>query len=157
MKKILYTFAALCFIHAPTTLFAADGIIQIQSDFDVTTTVNRLERILLNKKMTVFNHIQHSESANKVGIPLRHTELIIFGNPKVGSKLIQCAQSMAIDLPQKALIWQDEAGKVWLSYNDMAYLAQRHGLQKCDALVSKVSHALSKLMHAATKQKPTSH
>ena len=82
---------------------------------------------------------------------LRPTEVVIFGNPKVGTPLMNCAQSVAIDLPQKALIWQDEAGEVWLAYNDPAYLAGRHKIEGCDEVLKKVSGALANFAAAATK------
>lgn len=79
--------------------------------------------------MTVFTRIDHSAGAKKVDKELRPTELVIFGNPKVGTPLMQCVQTVAIDLPQKMLIWQDEAGTTWLSYNNPSYLAKRHHIR----------------------------
>ena len=81
----------------------------------------------------------------------RPTQLVIFGNPKVGAPLMQCAQSVAIDLPQKALITQDAQGRVWLSYNDPAYLRQRHHIEGCKPVLAKVSGALAKFARAATR------
>ena len=100
---------------------AADGVVNIQSIFNVKETTDRLKSIVKGKGMTVFNRIKHSEGASKVGIELRDTELIIFGNPKVGGPLMKCQQSVAIDLPQKALIWKNDEAKVWISYNDPRY------------------------------------
>jgi uncharacterized protein (DUF302 family) len=100
--------------------------------------------------MTVFMRINHAEGAQKVGKKLRPTELIIFGNPKVGAPLMQCGQSVAIDLPQKALIWQDEAGQVWLSYNDPKYLASRHGIKECGEVIKKIEKALGNFARMAT-------
>ena len=107
--------------------------------------------LLKQKGMTVFARVDHSAGAAKVGKALRDTQLVLFGNPKVGTPLMQCAQSVAIDLPQKALIWKDEAGQVWLSYNDPAYLATRHQIQGCDEVLEKVSGALAKFSQAATQ------
>jgi uncharacterized protein (DUF302 family) len=101
--------------------------------------------------MTVFIRINHAEGAQKVGKKLRPTELVVFGNPKVGTPLMQCSQSVAIDLPQKALIWEDEAGLVWLSYNDPRYLAKRHGITECVNVIKKIEKALSNFAHAATR------
>ena len=101
--------------------------------------------------MTVFIRINHTEGAQKVGKKLRPTEILIFGNPKVGTPLMQCKQSVAIDLPQKALIWEDEAGQVWLSYNDPKYLADRHGITKCVGVIKKIQKALSNFANAATR------
>ena len=102
--------------------------------------------------MTVFIRINHGEGAEKVGKRLRPTELIIFGNPKVGTPLMQCGQSVAIDLPRKALIWEDEAGQVWLSYNDPKYLARRHGIKGCDEVIKKIEDALGNFVKTATMQ-----
>ena len=100
--------------------------------------------------MTVFVKIDHAERAQKVGKKLRPTELIVFGNPKVGTPLMQCGQSVAIDLPQKALIWEDQEGQVWLSHNDPKYLAKRHGIKGCDEVVQKIENALNNFAKAAT-------
>jgi uncharacterized protein (DUF302 family) len=101
--------------------------------------------------MTVFIRIDHAAGAQKVNKQLRPTELIIFGNPKVGTPLMQCSQSTAIDLPQKALIWEDGNGEVWFSYNDPAYLVERHGLTDCDPVIKKVSAALANFAKVATE------
>jgi uncharacterized protein (DUF302 family) len=82
---------------------------------------------------------------------LRPTELVIFGNPKVGAPLMQCSQTVAIDLPQKALIWQDESGQVWLTYNDPQYLAKRHEIGGCKAVLDKVRNALKNFAKTATQ------
>jgi uncharacterized protein (DUF302 family) len=123
----------------------------MKSSHDVKTTVDRLENILRQKGMTVFIRIDHAQGALKVGKNLRPTELLIFGNPKVGAPLIQCSQSVSIDLPQKALIWEDERGGVWLSYNDPNYLAKRHGITGCAEVIKKINNALSNFATAATK------
>jgi uncharacterized protein (DUF302 family) len=130
--------------------YADNGIISIKSSHDVKTTVDRLENILREKGMTVFIRINHAEAAQKIGKKLRQTELIIFGNPKVGTPLMQCGQSVALDLPQKALIWQDEAGQVWLSYNDPKYLANRHIIEECGEVIKKIEKALGNFARMAT-------
>ena len=128
------------------------GVITIPSAFDVSTTADRLESVLKKKGMTVFARINHTEGAARVGLKLRPTELVIFGNPKVGTPLMHCSQSVAIDLPQKALIWKDSGGKVWLSYNDPAYLSNRHGITGCAEVKKKITNALAKFSNAATSQ-----
>mgnify|MGYP001011222824 FL=1 len=128
---------------------AAEGLINVQSDFNVKETTERLESILNEKGMTIFNQINHSDAAQKVGVELRETRLIIFGNPKVGSPLMQCQQSVAVDLPQKAIIWEDDKSKVWISYNDPRYLGKRHNIIGCDEVISKVEKALSGITKAA--------
>jgi uncharacterized protein (DUF302 family) len=133
------------------SLAAADtGFVNVRSNHDVHKTADRLEVVLKQKGMTVFIRINHAEGAKKVGKTLRPTELIIFGNPKVGTPLMQCSQTVGLDLPQKALIWQDEAGLVWFSYNDPKYLAKRHGLAKCGEVLKKIENALKNFAIAAT-------
>jgi uncharacterized protein (DUF302 family) len=83
---------------------------------------------------------------------LRETELILFGNPKVGSLLMKCAQSAAIDLPQKALIWKDATGAVWISYNAPRYLANRHGMTGCEGVITKIERALDGIAKAAASR-----
>ena len=93
---------------------------------------------------------QPAAKAEAVGIPLRPTELLIFGNPKLGSNMFTSAQSAGIDLPMKALAWEDADGKVWLGYNDPAYIAERHGISDREAVVEKMSGALNKFSDIAT-------
>lgn len=130
---------------------AADGLIVVKSNHSVAETADKLESALGEKGMTVFTRIDHTAGAESVGKPLRPTELVIFGNPKVGTPLMHCSQSVAADLPQKALIWEDENGQVWLGYNDPAYLKARHGLDGCDEVLSKVNKALANFARAATR------
>jgi len=148
MRYLLCTLMAMFFFASVT--YADNGIISIKSSYDVKTTVDRLENILREKGMTVFLRINHAEGAQKVGKKLRPTELIIFGNPKVGTPLMQCGQSVAIDLPQKALIWRDEAEQVWLSYNDPKYLASRHSIKECGEVIKKIEKALGNFARMAT-------
>ncbi len=113
-------------------------------------TADRFEDIIKKKGLTLFARIDHSDNASKVNLELDPTEVIIFGNPMVGTPLMQCSQQVAIDLPQKALIWQDENGKVWFSYNDPEYLMERHNMQGCEAVIKRVSTILNGLSKAAT-------
>ena len=149
MKKLILITVSILFMAISVT--AGDGIINIQSAFSVEETATRLENILKEKGMTIFNRIKHSEGAGNVGVQLRETELIIFGNPKVGSPLMECQQSVAIDLPQKALIWKDEKGKVWISYNDPKYLEKRHTITGCEDVLLKIKTALANITKAAAK------
>ena len=134
-----------------STAFANEGMVNVKSAHSVAATADRLEQALNAKGMTVFKRINHSEGAKKAGKTLRPTELVIFGNPKVGTPLMQCGQTVAIDLPQKALIWRDENGQVWLTYNDPQYLAGRHGIDGCKAVLGKVQNALKNFTQAATQ------
>ncbi len=127
---------------------AADGLISIKSPHSAAVTMNRLEDIAKQRGLAVFARIDHAAGAAKVGKTLRPTEVLIFGNPQGGTPLMECAQSAGIDLPLKALVWQDAAGQVWLGYNDPAYLAQRHGAAQCPA-VENLTKALSGLAGAA--------
>jgi uncharacterized protein (DUF302 family) len=133
-----------------STAGAGDGLISVKSSHDVKATADRLENILKQKGMNIFIRINHAAGARKAGQDLRPTELVVFGNPKIGTALMQCNRSVAIDLPQKALIWQDDKEQVWLTYNDPDYLAQRHGLDSCAEVTQKVARALNNFARAAT-------
>ena len=133
-----------------STIYADDGLISLKSSHNVKTTADRLENALKQKGMTVFIRIDHAAGAQKVGKKLRPTELVVFGNPKVGTPLMLCSQSTAIDLPQKALIWEDQEGTVWFSYNDPNYLVERHGITGCAEVLKKIEKALSNFAKAAT-------
>ena len=147
MKKIILTALSLFFIALPVVM--ADGVVNVQSTFNVKETADRLERILKEKGMTIFNRIKHSEGAANVGVEIRETELIIFGNPKVGSPLMKCQQTVAIDLPQKALIWKDGEGDVFISYNNPTYIQMRHNISGCGKVLAKIEKALSAFTKAA--------
>jgi len=130
---------------------AADGMVTVKSSHTVSLTANKLVAVLKDKSMTVMDRINHAANAKAAGLELRPTELVIFGNPKVGTPLMHCARSVAIDLPQKALIWQDESGQVWLAYNDPMYLKQRHGIEGCDDVLEKIAGALKMFAATATE------
>ena len=148
MHQLLCTLMTILLLT--TSAYADSGLISVKSPHDVKTTADRLDSALKQKGMTVFIRIDHAQGAQKVGRELRPTELIIFGNPKVGTPLMECRQAVAIDLPQKALIWQDEQGQVWLSYNDPDYIVERHGITGCDEVIKKIKMALSNFAKAAT-------
>jgi uncharacterized protein (DUF302 family) len=133
-----------------SSAFAGNGLIQVKSAHDVATTADRLEKALGAKGMKIFARINHAAGATAAGMELAPTELVIFGNPKAGTPLMQCARSTGIDLPQKALIWQDDQGTTWFSYNDPQYLKGRHQIEGCDPVLGKVSTALSNFAAAAT-------
>lgn len=103
-----------------------NGLVHLSSRHSVEETMQRLEALLSERGITIFARIDHSGEAAKVGLSMRPTKLLIFGSPKGGTPLMQAAPSLAIDLPLKALFWQDADRKVWLSYNDPSYLQQRH-------------------------------
>jgi len=152
MRFIRTAVVSVCLSMAISSaaVLADNGLVSVKSSHDVATTADKLETVLKSKGMNVFGRVNHAAGAEKAGMSLRPTEVVIFGNPKVGTPLMKCAQSVAIDLPQKALIWEDEAGQVWLAYNDPAYLANRHQIEGCDEVLQKVTGALSKFAAAAT-------
>jgi uncharacterized protein (DUF302 family)/uncharacterized membrane protein YidH (DUF202 family) len=114
--------------EASVTLRKSDGIINVPSNHSVDQTVEKLKGILQAKGVTLFALVDHSGEAEKVGLKMRPTKLLIFGSPKAGTPLMLAAASIAIDLPLKILIWEDSQGKVWASYNSSAYLQGRHGV-----------------------------
>src|SRR3954469_1312704 len=111
-----------------TQAMAADGLTTLPSSFPPKETMDRLEAGVRAKGMTVFARIDHAAGAAAAGLPLRPTDVVIFGNAKGGTPLMQSVQSIGIDLPLKALVWQDPSGNTWLSYNDPSWLAKRHGV-----------------------------
>ena len=129
---------------------AADGLTTIRSSFGPKETMNRLEAEVKAKGLTVFARVDHAAGAAEVGLPLRPIELLVFGNAKGGTPLMQSVQTIGIDLPLKALVWQDGSGTAWLSYNDPRYLAKRHDLGREDeAAVIAIAAALDALAKVA--------
>lgn len=149
MKKLL--FAVLSIFMLTGTALAQGGLISVKSSHDVATTVSRLESALMEKSITVFARIDHAQGAQRIGQVLNPTVLIIFGNPALGTPLIQRSRTIGIDLPLKALIWEDRTGDVWFTYNSPDYLARRHGITEMDDLVQKMEAALSNFAMAATQ------
>jgi uncharacterized protein (DUF302 family) len=113
---------------AASSMKKKNGIVDVRSNHSVDETVERVKNILQSKGITLFALIDHSGEAEKVGMKMPPTKLLIFGNPKGGTPVMLAAPSIAIDLPLKILVWQDGEGKVWLSYNSPEYLQERHGL-----------------------------
>ena len=139
--------AALATLFGPYTM-AADGLIAVKSPYPAKATMDRLEDIAKQRGLNIFARVDHAAGATKVGKTLRPTELLIFGNPQGGTPLMECGQSAGIDLPLKALVWEDAAGQVWVGYNDPAYLAKRHEIAQCP-VVGNLSKALSGIAEAA--------
>ena len=131
---------------------SAEGLVSIPSSFDPKETMDRLEAALRASGVTIFARIDHAAGAAAVGETLRPTELLIFGNPKAGTPLMQAGQTIGIDLPLKALVWQDAAGKTQVSYNEPGWLARRHGLgAAADGTVANMAAMLAKLVKLAGK------
>lgn len=131
---------------------AENGLVSVQSRVSARETLDRLLAALAARKLTVFARVDHAAGAATVGLPLRPTELVVFGNPQGGTALMQDRQTVGIDLPLKALVWEDAEGKVWLGYNDPAWIAQRHGLSTATAPAVKAMTAmLSAIAQETTK------
>ena len=125
-----------------------NGLVTIASARNTRETMDRLLAALKAHNMTVFARIDHAGAAHQVGMDLRPTEILVFGNPKGGTLLMQAAQSIGIDLPLKLLVWQDEAGKSWIGYNDPRWLAARHGVVQGH---EKVLDAMTAALEAVSK------
>ena len=138
MKRLIAV-SMLCAIA--TAAHAADGLIELKSAHSVADTGSRLVAAIEARKLTLFARVDHAAGAKKVDKSLRPTEVFIFGNPNAGTPLMECAQSMGIDLPLKMLVWQVADGSVMLGYNDPVWLARRHGTA-CEQPVNNISKAL---------------
>ena len=114
-----------------------NGLVHLSSPYPVAETLKRLDSVLQSRGLAVFARVDHSGEAEKVGMKMLPTQLIIFGSPKGGTPLMVASPTLAIDLPLKALVWQDEGGKVWVSYNTTEYLKQRHNIP--DDLVKNIA------------------
>jgi uncharacterized protein (DUF302 family) len=154
IKHSIVAVLSLLLVGFATTASVAiagdDGLISKKSNYSVKETLDRLEGVLKKKGITIALRWSHSDNGNKVGIPLRPTELLIFGNPKLGTNFFTSKQTAGIDLPMKALAWEDEKGQVWLTYNDPSYIAKRHGINDRDKVKNKMTGALDKLTSVAT-------
>jgi uncharacterized protein (DUF302 family) len=126
-----------------------EGFTTIPSSLGPKETMDRLDVEIRAKGLTIFAQIDHAAGAAEVGLKLRPTQLIIFGNACGGTPLMQSVQTVGIDLPLKALVWQDAAGKTWISYNEPRWIVQRHGIANAEAIVTKMADQLSAISNAA--------
>jgi uncharacterized protein (DUF302 family) len=126
-----------------------EGLTTIASSFGPKETMDRLEAEIRAKGMSVFARVDHAAGAAEAGLELRPTNLIIFGNARGGTPLMQASQTAGIDLPLKVLVWQDAAGKTWLSYNEPNWIVQRHGLGVRAEIIDKMAAALSAMSRTA--------
>jgi uncharacterized protein (DUF302 family) len=133
------------------TVYAADGMVEVKSANSVKDTISKFEATAKERGLMIFARIDHAAGAQKIGKTLRPTELLIFGNPQGGTPLMECAQSVGIDLPLKALSWEDASGQVWLGYNDPQYLVTRHGAKDCGPVARNLRKALEGLAAQATR------
>jgi uncharacterized protein (DUF302 family) len=147
--KTLPIFLVLAFALMVSTAGAADGLIAVKSPYSAKETMDRFEAVVKERSLNVFARIDHAAGAAKVGKSLRPTEVLIFGNPQGGTPFMECAQTVGIDLPLKALVWQDASSQVWLGYNDPTYLARRHDTEDCP-VAGKLAKALAGMTSAAT-------
>lgn len=129
-----------------------EGLITLASEFSAKETAQRLVDAINAIGMTVFARIDHAKGAADVGMNLRATELILFGNPKGGTPLMIENQLSGIDLPLKALVWEDANARVWLTYNDAHWIAQRHQLTKSATPIDMMTGGLAKIAASATKR-----
>jgi uncharacterized protein (DUF302 family) len=132
----------------------ADGLITLASPFGPRETLDRLLDAVVRHGMTVLAHVDHAAAAKAVGLQLRPADVVLFGNPRAGTPLMQAAPTMAIDLPLRALVWQDEAGAVWLSYNAPAWLAGRHGVAVDIPVIGTMTDILSAVAQEVTDRGP---
>jgi uncharacterized protein (DUF302 family) len=126
-----------------------EGLTTVPSRFGPKETMDRLATEIQAREMKVFARIDHAAGAAEVGLRLRPTELIIFGNARGGTPFMQSIQTVGIDLPLKVLVWEDAAGKAWISYNEPSWIARRHGLRNAEQVVSKMGAALSAIARKA--------
>ena len=147
LNSFLYTSLAVAALSG-TALAGGGTVVTKPSKYSVTETIGRLETAVKEKGMQIFARIDHSGEAKKVGLAMRPTELLIFGNPKGGTALMVAKPTAAIDLPMKALAWEDEEGKVWLTYNSPELLHDRHGVPT--ELTSRLD-PVGKLLEAAVE------
>lgn len=131
-----------------------EGLTTVQSNFGPAETMNRLEAEIKAHGMGVFTRINHAALAAEVGLTLRPTEVILFGNPRGGTLLMQANQTIGIELPLKALVWQDALGTTWLSYIEPAWLAARHAVSGAERAIATMASALGDIAAKVTGDKP---
>jgi len=129
-----------------------NGLVTIESRHSVSETVDLIATIVREKGLTVFVRIDHAANARAAGLELRPTEMIIFGNPKAGTPLMREAQTAGIDLPVRAVAWQDENGKVWLSYNDPKWIANHHGIVQEAQVITAIDEGMKLVCGYATRE-----
>lgn len=137
--QINRTVLAFIFMAWSAAAVAADGLITLKSRYGAVETMDRLEQQVRQRGLTVFARIDHATGAAKAGKTLRPTTLLVFGNPQGGTPFMQCEQTVGIDLPLRALVWEDAFGQVWLGYNDPAYIARRHSVSNCPVVKKLVT------------------
>jgi len=153
MKKIAIGLILMIVSVSAFAVEENEGLISKKSKYSVHETIDRLEKVLKEKGITIALRWDHAQKAKDVGIPLRPTELLVFGNPKLGSHFFTSNQTAGIDLPLKMLAYKDAKGQVWLVYNDPKYIAERHHITDRNEVVAKMSKALDNFSNVATGNK----
>lgn len=131
--------------------YANDHLITLESQHSVKATADKFVQLVEDKGLRLFARIDHAANADGVGLELKPTEVVLFGNPNAGTVLMQCAATMAIDLPQKVLVWQGEDDKVRLAYPNPAFMKELHAIEGCDPVLEKITGLLASLAAAATE------
>lgn len=150
MKRIILGLFFASLLTLPAA--AESGIITIESKHSVQDTLDRLTEIMASKGITIFARVDHAAGAKKVGTEMAPTQLLLFGNPKLGTPLMMSSRTIGIDLPLKALAWRDDNGKVWVSYNDPAFLKARHEMSNRDPVFEKMGGVLKGLIGKAVSE-----
>ena len=153
IRFALHAFAAFLLISPGAVATSAQaaahvsegGVVTIESAHDVATTIDRLEEVVEGAGARVFARVDHAAGAANAGMELRPTQMLMFGNPKLGTPALQAGQTIGMDLPLRVVAWEDESGKVMLSYTDPAVMAARHGIAADHPVVAKMTGALAKL------------
>jgi uncharacterized protein (DUF302 family) len=145
-------FLLLFVLFAVTAASAGEGLVTVKSSYNAKETADRVERLAKERGMKLFDRIDHAEGAKTVGMPLRPTEVLIFGNPKGGTPLMTCEQRAGIELPLKMLVWEDKNGAVWVGYSDPEVLKDRYDITGCDEVLGKMKGFLGKLASDAARR-----
>ncbi len=152
MSKIALAVLSAALLVSPA--YAMDKLISVPSAQSTKATLDKLEALAQARGLKVFARIDHAAGAQSIGETLRPTELLIMGNPKGGTPLLQCNQAYGIDLPLHVLAWEDSAGQTWLSYKDLFKLGHKHADNSCDAALKRLTGALEGLVAEAAKSSP---
>lgn len=150
MKRIILGLFFASLLAMPAA--AETGLITVESKHSVQTTLDRLTEIMTSKGITIFVRVDHAAGAKKIGTEMAPTQLLLFGNPKLGTPLMMSSRTIGIDLPLKALAWRDDDGKVWVSYNDPAFLKARHEMSDRDPVFKKMAGVLKGLIGKAVSE-----
>lgn len=149
MRLLSKTIIICISILSISTAYAQQGMTTVQSNYSVEETANRFENIFEENGITIFDKIDHQQGASGVNLELLPTTLFIIGNPKLGTPIMQCSPTAAIDLPQKMLIWENSEGAVNISYNNPKFLKKRHSITGCDEILNKIGDALHNFASSA--------